>query len=378
MADRTPRILYRNRLLDAGAVLSASSQDLPVRGVFCLRDPTPTRVWRGRLGWNVVTLFNNKIYFNESGNNRVGTIALGNYASGSAAAAAVQTAMNTAPGVSNTYTVTYSAGFFTITRASGASTCTLQFASTNQDSIHQDLGYSNTNVSAVGGATGDNAAYKSREWLKVQWLAGVPITTGLVYAHNLGIEGSTTSVHLQLANTDSFENHAPAAGDLLAGDDEDRIYIADRASDTKSWARILIKDVSYNTLGYSEVGIAFIGDYLQPGRSIRQGWRQRQRQLTRYSMGDTGSVFVDLKPSPREFDITIPRVSLADRDAMVTFSNTVRLGGSFVYRFDPLNFPGKHTHYVYLTKEVTFDQRVGDGNPPDRFDVGEFSMMEHL
>src|SRR5688572_2545382 len=105
MAEVTPRIAYVNEL--TGATLSCSSEQAPVFGVTNLLDPTPTRVWRSKLGWNVVAGFNNKIYWAESGNNRVGTIATGNYVSGVAYAAAVTTAMNTAPGHVNTYLVTY-------------------------------------------------------------------------------------------------------------------------------------------------------------------------------------------------------------------------------------------------------------------------------
>jgi hypothetical protein len=86
---------------------------------------------------------------------------------------------------------------------------------------------------------------------------------------------------------------------------------------------------------------------------------------------------VDLKPSPREWSVQFHRLSKADRDALVAFQDNVRVGGSFFFAFDPQNDP-LDTYYVYMTRGLRFSQRVGDGNPPDRFDVVQFEMREHL
>lgn len=382
MADRTPRIYYLNRILDAGVVLTASSSDLPVRGPFTLLDPTPTRRWRSKLGWNVAPPFNDKIYFLEGASSRVATIATGNYPSGIAVIQAVATAMTNAPGAVNVYTGTYVGSFFSIARQSGASTVTLQFGVANQDSFHQDLGFDNatlgpfTTVPQVAG----NQSFKSREWIKLDHASNFDVRAAILYGINFdpALTSNLMKAYYQQAATDSWENHAPAIGDELAGDEKLRLLIANRSLDTKRWGRYLIKDVSTNQTGYSEVGIAYAGDYLEPSRGVRQGWRQRQGQLSSFATGDTGSVFVDLKPSPRSYEIELARVSRTDRNNLAAFANVVRLGGSFFYAFDPLNFPGLDTLYVYLTEELVFTQRVGDGNPPDRFDVAGFSMTEHL
>lgn len=380
MADRTPRIFYANGVYDAGLVITASSQDLPVRGVFCLLDPTPSRRWRSKLGWNVVSGFNNKIYFTEAAVARIGTIVVGNYPSGTAMAAAVQTAMNTAPGVTQTYTVTYVGSVFTITRATGASAVVLSFGVSNNDSIHQDLAFDSTNVSAVGGASASAQAYKSREWIKLHSSSSVfPGRTGIVYAHNMLPSGAfLPALLLQRLTTDTFDNYG-GTGEFMVGDDQARLFVnAGTSLDVRLWVRILIDDVRTGTVGYSEVGVIFYGDYLEPTRGVAQGWEQEQGQLTNYAVSDTGSVFVDLKPSPRSWSVEWRRLSRTDRDALVAFQNVVRVGGSFFFSFDPANFPGTEAFYVYLTRGIGFTQRVGSGSPPDRFDVAGFAMNEHL
>lgn len=376
MADRTPRIAYVNQLYDPGVTLSASSADLPVRGKFCVLDPTPTRKWRSKLGWNVVQDFNDRVYFLEDANARVGSLALGNQAAGNTQALVLQTALNTAPGHVNTYTVTYDPGTFkyTITRVSGTAVLTLDVSNANQRSCHVDFGWNTGPVNPSGTTlTGNKAAYKSREWLQIgpsAWtkrhaiLYGSNCPSGLAF-FQISPDGTT------------WNNVEPAAGEGIMTGTTGRILTSDEDDDSYSYGRFFFNDVSNNTLGYSDAGIIFFGDTLELSRGVRQGWTQQQGQLTSYAVGDTGSVFVDLKPSPRSWSVEFARLRKSDRDALVAFSNAVVLGGSFFFEFDPQN-DLTDTYYVFLTQGLQFTQRVGDGDPPDRFDVGQFDMQEHL
>src|SRR4051812_1376714 len=104
MATRTPRIMptLYNLGLASATIVTASSQETSLPVAF-LRDPLPTRKWRSKLGWNIVAGFNDKLDFQETAAVRVATITAGNYATGAAMATAVQTALNSAPGHTNTY-----------------------------------------------------------------------------------------------------------------------------------------------------------------------------------------------------------------------------------------------------------------------------------
>lgn len=384
MPQVTPRIHYANWVTDAETILSASSEQTPVYGVTNLRDPTPTRQWWSRLGWNVRPSFNNKLYFTEAGVARIATIATGNYASGTTYAAAVQTAMNAAPGATNTYTVTYNTTtkFFTIARATGSNALVLSFASSlNQDSAHPDLGFNNQDRTGSTSYQGNAAAYKSREWVLFTRSTGFwSDTSPILISHSVG-QFATPDVYFQRSDSGpTFPNVNPAAGDLLLADQltgQTQVLQRYIGSELANAARLLFNDVRSNTSGISRAGIFFFGPYLQPGRSFTQGWTLSTQQLSRVAISDTGTVFQDLKAAPRVLDVEFRRLSRADRDALIAFQEAVRIGGSFFLARDPQNEFGA-TLYGYLTGPLAFTQRVGDGNPPDRFDVGGFQMQEHL
>src|SRR5262245_36070693 len=114
------RWLQPNRVMAAGTVLSSSSAAAG-QPLAWLKDQLRSKTARSAVGWDVTTGLNDKIDFTEAGVARVGTLAAGNYATGAAYATAFQTAMNVAPGATNTYTVTYdgSTGKLTVARNTG-------------------------------------------------------------------------------------------------------------------------------------------------------------------------------------------------------------------------------------------------------------------
>jgi hypothetical protein len=375
MAQQLPRIYFQNVVTIAGTTLAASSEQTPVYGVTNLRDPTPTRTWRSKLGWNVVSGFNNKIYFLEGASSRVGTIALGNYASGTAYAAAVTTAMNTAPGHTNTYLVSYNTTtkIFTIARTAGAATVTLQFASISfQDSCHKDMAFDNVNQSGGTSYSPLLPAYKSREWVSITGFSPGSASARIVYNCNFG----SSAVFGEINSSGTFENFTPPS--QLSQVSATLLNLIPVSAVAGGFCRITIEDVSFNTSGYSEIGLIFVGHYLQLGRTFVQGWTLTLGQLSQYAISDTGTVFQDLKASPRAWSLEWHRLSTSNRNSLISFQNdNVRVGGSFFIHLDPLNV-STDLYYVYMTSPLQFTQRVGDGTPPDRYDVAGFQITEHL
>jgi hypothetical protein len=373
MAQVLPRLTHDNNASAPTAVVTASSEQVPVYGVGNLRDPTPTRTWRSKLGWNIVSGFNTELRWQESGVTRVATVSVGNRASGTTMAAAVQTAMNTAPGVLNTYTVTYNTGskVFTIARASGSQSVQYLFGQSFQNSIAKDLGFIQLAPSG-NSVSSDSPVYKSRETINYA-VVGFGFYRS---AFLINVNFPSNRAYFQHASASPvFENILPLGSDQFAGDT--RIQAVSTPDNSFGYGRVLIEDQHINTAGYSEVGIVHFGPFVSPARGIVPGWRQRALQLGAYAISDTGTVFRDVKAQPRSWDVEWRRLRETDRNALVAFQNAVGVGGSFIFQFDPLNDP-LDSYYVYLTSALEFTQRVGDGVPPDRYDVAGFSMTEHL
>lgn len=116
------RLAFVNSAFLGATTVTASSQqaDLPASN---LKSPARGALWRSAIGWNVVAGFNDLFLYAETlgVTTRRATITPGAYVTGDDYAAAAQSAMNAAPGHTNTYTVTYSAttNKFTIARATG-------------------------------------------------------------------------------------------------------------------------------------------------------------------------------------------------------------------------------------------------------------------
>lgn len=169
MAARNPRYAYRNELAKDATVLSGPAQaGFPVTN---LKGSLRSQVWRSPIGW-VVDATNNKINVDEGGVDRTATIASGTYPTGALYAAAVQTALNAMAGAVNTYTCTYNTTTkkFTIARATGAATVTLEWltGANEGESAGVDLGFFVTaDDTGATSYTGDEVSYQSRKRLLI-------------------------------------------------------------------------------------------------------------------------------------------------------------------------------------------------------------------
>lgn len=385
MAIKTPRLSAFDLVREAGAVITVSSEDVS-NGFsrYNVLDPTPGRQWRSRPGWNAVPGWNNKIYFSEAGNNRVGTIVTGNYSTPTLWATAVQAAMNSAPGVTNSYAVTDSGNVFTIARAGGASAFNLTFTTANQDSCHLDLGFFNAALSGLLTYVGNHAVYKSREWMKfnVQNTEHFSLGVGLIMLYNIGplvVDSPfvAPSFYATGAAGDSFTNNPIAGGDLCVTDTVTNPARGIRLVDVGSgWWRFVFDDRQAG-YSYSRMGIGSIAPRLEPTRSPAQGYVEGSSPLTSVSVSETGGIFQDPKAQPKTFSLLFRRLADFDKTALEGMEAALKIGGSFFYWDDPLNDPVAKTWYVVLTQTLDYKHSVGDGTPPARWDV-TMQLRQHL
>lgn len=364
MADRTPRLAYQNFCQLGPTVISSSSQDSAFPRVW-VRDALPTKVWRSKLGYNVVAGRNDKLDFSEAGTARVATLTAGNYGTAADYATQVQTAMNAAPGATNTYTVTYDATTlkFTIARATGSNALVLKWSTgTNATtSAGKDLGF-DTSADSSGSTsyTAANVSYHSREWLKFDLASALTAKVAMVIGHNLG----SGTITVRANSSDAWT--APAFSQALSGNT--RIVINYFSADqTYRWWEFLIDDVA-NPAAYSQIGVSYIGSYFQPGRAVKQGYSDKIEDLSTITESDQGALFQDRKPSRHVIDVVFPRLRVTDRNAFDSMSDFLGIGRPLFLSLDPQNTP-EETRYVALAAPFEYEQSVGDGSPPDRWTI---------
>lgn len=100
MAEQVQRFCWYNLVTLSSSTLSASST-LAGSSVSWIRDASRRKTWRSKIGWDITAGVNDKADYLEDSLVRSGTVAPGTYATGTALAAALQTAVNAALPISD-------------------------------------------------------------------------------------------------------------------------------------------------------------------------------------------------------------------------------------------------------------------------------------
>jgi hypothetical protein len=341
MAAVTPRFYWQNFIELSTATVIASSQQssMPARYVKTQMRSEP---WASLIGWNVIASEGDKIDFTEAGTARVGTLTVGNYATGALMAAQVQTAMNAAPGAVNTYTVTYSSSTFkfTIARNTGSAALVLKFATGANlaRSFHHDLGFADSDLSGTT-HTAANVAYKSREWLTFDLGSTLDVKAGIAVNHSLA-----TADIMKLLGNSSNAWTSPATTQTLAGDTT--IRRLDFTQQSYRYWRLLVDDVQ-NPVGYTKIGKPYIGSYFQPSRAHAPGLTRSPEELSEATFSDHGAHFFDDKPSRETWEISFTLIPEAERQTFMTMRDYVRTGRNFFLALDPQNY-SLQTYYAFF------------------------------
>jgi hypothetical protein len=361
MADRVQRLLYNNLVAASASTLTSSSEQSTAAPLAWLRNAVRSKPWRSKLGWNIVAGKNDKIDFNRGGV-KVATITAGSYTTGAALAAAVVTAMTAADGGA-TWTCSYAANTFTV----GANLAfVLLFGSgTNlATSAAKELGFAVSDTGSATSQVAGNVSNHTREWVDIDLGTSQQIGGAAIASHNLSASGVATLI-LSAAPLVGLD----VAGDVrvvLAGTTGTRVGYVTPAS--YRYARILFDDVA-NAAGYVEVGIAFVGGYWQPGRSIAQGYTEAPADYSEIALSDSGVPYRNARARVERFTFDLKRVSQADRDAHKVMMAAVGVGGCLFLALDAVNSPYSYadTFYGWITAEPERTQNIGDGTTANRF-----------
>lgn len=276
------RLLGSNELQESEILLAASSQEPTMPMEFVL-DQVKTKTWRTLTGWTIIAGFNDKINWmrGASGPFTI-TITAGTYATGAALAAVIETLMEAADVAQPFYTVSYSGTThkFTIAHASLNISLLWHSGADTATCAARDLGFSDgSDTTSAVSHTATSTSYQSRHFLIIHRSDGAKITAAAValVAHNIYSDpnmtfAATAPIKLQANATDVwtapiFEESLTLldGGDVL---DPCVAYLTGLTTPSYEYWRLLI-DAGQNTDGYFEVGVLYLGSYIQPTSKIQ-------------------------------------------------------------------------------------------------------------
>jgi hypothetical protein len=266
----------------------------------------------------------------------------------------------------NAYTVTYSTSTKKFTIA-GTSTFELRWQSGTNAAVSagKDLGYIvSSNDTGANSYLADNVAYHSREWLKIdcavaqsaQFLAG--LSSNVV----VGVGAMT----MQANDTDAWTS--PAQSQALTVNARLGAYFLSSAW-TRRWWRLLIEDVA-NPEGYTQLAVVWAGPYLEPSRGLLPGYTDAVDDLSAVVTSTTGAVYQDKRGVRRAQRVNFSRLRTTEKQAFEQMQDYLGVGRPFFLSIDPQNLPADSTRYVFLTRPIDMQHQLGDGNPPERWDIG--------
>jgi hypothetical protein len=342
------RFLWRNWIHEPETRLVASSESsaFPVSWV---RDPLRSRAWRSRLGWNIVTGFNDTLVLREGGVVHAVTLPPGNHVTGQGLAAAVTAAIAGTSGLANTYSASYS-GRFSIQRETGAAPFDLVFSDPSSN-LHVDLGFLSQDHTGSDVYQAERAALHSREYLAVDLGVEREIACAAVVGHLKG--GSTT---LLLADGSRI-TLLPSADDTLR-----LAFFAPRSVQS---LRVLVDDIE-NEAGFSQVGVVFLGTFFEPSRAPQVGYRDGREDLSTIVRADQGAYFQSRKPTLRRWELDFGRLKTSDKAGLDEMAEKLGTGRPF---FVALKNSSDDTRYAVLASPLSYSHQIGDGEPPERWNV---------
>jgi hypothetical protein len=353
--DILPSFMWQNFGKLSGTTLTASSEEIgyPVQNIV---NPLRSKTWRSKQGWNIVASFNDRLDFTEGVTGDASAeIAVGNYATGDEMATQLQTAINAAA-TDNSYAVTYSATTykFTIARSSGAATIGLEWSTgaNTARSVGECLGF-DVSADDTGATTytGDNAAYKSREFVIFSMSQALSMQVALVLDYNF-----------QANDTIKFQADASPSG--WASPDSNTTLTEENANKTirkkyfssvsKQYIRMLVNDVTYNITGYTNIGLFYFGGFMLMARDFGMNFTQGRRELSKAVNADQGAPWLNSRPSAWTWGLAWNGISTGDKDNLNTMQDTVRINKGFFVDLEGTSTSTMKTQYVKMTRPLQF------------------------
>lgn len=354
------RLLYDNMTQTSAYMLSASSadQDHPVAW---LRNHLLGKPWRSALGWTIVTGFNDKLDFNRGGV-LAATITAGTYATATAMAAAIVTALEAADATpvwacsydSGTGKFTISSDLaFTLLCGSGANLATSAFKSLGfiqSGATGSDTGSAVSHV--AGFASYQSAHYVGLEMTK----AGDLPADGAIFIvdHNVSASGAA---YFKRSATSVIA--AASAGDssTLSGTTGKRgLFFASITQ--RRYVALVIEDVQSST-GYAEVPVWFLGSYAQPTYNYTEPNPRSSRELSTVSYGASGAHWHTQRAAGGSWEFVFRDAPSADQAILEALRDAAPVGKAWLLATDAVTNPLTKTYYGFIAGEGMSEETAG-------------------
>lgn len=325
------RLWYSNAVLDALTIITASSEQSS-NPASHLKDQKRQKTVRSKVGWTV-TEDNRRLPFNRGGA-KVAVVALGYYVTAAEYCEAIRVAL-VAADAALTWTVDYgvaAAGKFRIRDTAGAPLNFSLLITSGADvyrGLFSDIGFHGADVSGTTTYTADTVAYGSRLFLRFANTGTITATAFAFLQHNL-LSG-VGSVTVQANATDVWS--APTFETALEAVTTDPAY---EYFSNKSFAywRLVVDNVQHPD-GFAEVGVVYLGTYVEPAFCIASDLAAESEPFTTVQTGISGSHFVNVQPERDRWSIGWDAVTTAVRAVLDAFFAAVDVGECFFFDFDP-------------------------------------------
>lgn len=329
--------LCSTNYLDTNTISAASvsSELTGYEASNCYAFKRRSRVWRSAGYWQV-TSANNGIVFQEAeGVNLTAAIAVDEYTTTAAFLAAIKTALEDAGAA--TYTVSQDTTTGKIKIATSTAFLSLMWTSAGSTAASM-LGFSTaTDDTGATSYIADTLKIHTCEWFK--WDLGAttnPLGFIMCGQRNSPMKLSpTATIRLEGNDTDAWTS--PTYSKTLTYDDYAIAEFSATGLHTaglRYW-RLVIVDQSNPNL-YCEVSTLFLGDFVEPVRgAVQFPLSASFVDRTSTSYAESGQSFSDVKPKTQRFSMSWFGLTVAEKEEIEEFWETVGTGLPWFVAMDP-------------------------------------------
>lgn len=349
---RTVRIPYNNLVQASATVLVPSSEETSLPRSALTRQGLGDK-WRSKTGWTIVTGDNDTIDFNRGGVKQA-TIAAGTYATGSALAAAIVTALEAAD-ATPVWACDYNVAATDKFRISSDLAFVLLFgsgATVDTKSVHFDIGFAQADTASATSHTAGSVSYQSQHALHVDLGSAQAGTVIIARGHNFSAAASIEPSASTATTVGAGFRSSLDLSTTMSGTDPRIKFIS---SLTKRYWRLVIRDVQ-NTAGYVELAIWFVGTYSQPSTPESVIWSKEYEQLSETYIAIGGANTQARRSRRAVYQLQWRTNATADVTIFEDLDSAMPAGHNFFISFDAEDNPTTSTVYGFL-REGLVEQR---------------------
>lgn len=362
------RILDYNYAFDPSVSLEATSEatDFPVSN---LANHNRSDVWRSS-GFFVITSSNKYLDFNEGGGEKNAVLYEGNY---SASALATHIAERIVAAGGSTYAITQSSltGLWTITISAGTFTLLWSTGANSANSVGSMLGFDvSADSSSANAHTGAAIALHTEEAVTIDLMTSEEIdSVAILFDPVDGPKLSEAAVVKLQAN--ATVNWTSPAVDVTLSLDTTFDILTHRFSTAQEYRywRIKIVDPTNANL-HVEISKVILAKATQLGQVPSIGFVQNMKDTSRPVVNDFGARYFDVYPSQRMF--TFNHLALSEADLQTLFDIYKRVGNVtpiclwldasatvydkdrfFIYGRLEGDFKATHSFYTFFDNELS-------------------------